>query len=73
MTGRTKGLNKTNIFKAVALTVTALAMFACQKEDIDTKSGNLVKILPVFDRKIEAVVTTRAVGDAISSGYSELI
>ena len=69
MTGRTKGLNKTNIFKAVALTVTAFVMFACQKEDIDTGSGNLVKILPVFDRKIETVVTTRAVGDAISSNY----
>ena len=57
MTGRTKGLNLDMMLKAVALTVTALVMFSCQKDPID---DGLVTIYPVIDNKIETAVLTRA-------------
>ena len=57
MTGRTKGLDNHFTLKAVAITVTALVMFSCQKDNVD---DGLVTLYPVVERQIETAVQTRA-------------
>ena len=57
MTGRTKGLDNHFTLKAVAITVTALVMFSCQKDTVD---DGLVTLYPVIESQIETAVQTRA-------------
>ena len=70
MTGKTKGLINLNLLKAVALTVTALVMFSCQKEHVaDYDNDGRVTIYPVIGNRIQTEVFTRGAIDP--DKYSE--
>ncbi len=64
MTGKTKGLINLNVLKAVALTVTALAVFSCQKEHVaGYENDGRVTIYPVITNHIQTEVFTRGAID----------
>lgn len=64
MTGKTKGLINLDMLKAVALTVTALAVFSCQKEHVTGYDNDgRVTIYPVINNQIQTEVFTRGAID----------
>ena len=67
MASKRKGLNNQHTLKAVALAVTAMVMFSCQKEQVQ---DSRVTLLPVIERKIETAVHTRAIN---SANYDEYV
>lgn len=74
MTGKIKGLGKLHILRAVAIIVTVIFLFSCQKEQIDSNPANRVKIVPVINRQIETTVRTRATNPNVDKTlYTEYV
>ena len=62
-----------DLILTVAVAVTALILFSCQKEDLNLKDNGKVTIYPVIGRAIETTVQTRAIGDTLrNTAFTEL-
>ena len=61
MTLRTNRHTNHDIFRTVALAVTALVLFSCQNDSLEMeKDSNRITVYPVINRAIETTIQTRA-------------
>ena len=70
---RTNRNTNHDMFRTVAIAVTALVLFSCQKESLESVDidSNMITVYPVINRSIETTIQTRAQVEGSDFSYSE--